>query len=88
MEDNLDDLSGVPRYMQVARIIEREILDGVWRPGFPVPSQSQLHGRFGIAATTAAKAHDWLVNHGYVAPVPGVGMVVRPHRDWPELPDK
>jgi DNA-binding GntR family transcriptional regulator len=82
--NDLDDLSGVPRYLQVARAIEGEIRSGLWTPGQPVPSRNQLAQRFGIARETAARAHSWLAKAGYLAPVPGVGMVVTPADHWPK----
>jgi GntR family transcriptional regulator len=82
--DDLDDLSGVPRYLQVARIIEAEIRAGQWPPGQPVPSRNQLAERYGIARETAARAHAWLAKAGYLVAVPGVGMVVTPARRWPD----
>jgi DNA-binding GntR family transcriptional regulator len=80
--DDLDDLSGVPRYLQVARAVEAEIRAGEWAPGKPVPSRNQLAQRFGIARETAARAHRWLADRGYLATVPGVGMVVTPASRW------
>lgn len=82
MTDDLDDLSGVPRYLQVARIIEAEIRAGTWPKGSPAPSRVTLAGRFGVAKETAARAHAWLAQHGYVVAVPGVGMVVTPRERW------
>lgn len=84
MPDDLDDLSGVPRYLQVARIIEAEIKAAQWPPGQPAPSRNQLAERFGIARETAARAHAWLARAGYLVAVPGVGMVVTPKGRWPE----
>jgi GntR family transcriptional regulator len=81
--DDLDDLSGVPRYQQVALILEREIRAGTWEPGKPIPSRIQLTQRFGIAQATAAKSHTWLAERGYVVAVPGVGMVLMPRDRWP-----
>jgi GntR family transcriptional regulator len=81
--DDLDDLSGVPRYLQAARIIEAEIIAGTWEPGSPVPSRIALVQRFGIAQATAARSHAWLAERGYVVAVPGVGMVVTPRDRWP-----
>jgi len=81
--DDLDDLSGIPRYLQVARVIEAEIKAGQWTPGNPVPSRNQLAERFGIARETAARAHAWLARVGYLVAVPGVGMVVTPANRWP-----
>ena len=84
MPDDLDDLSGVPRYLQVARIIEREIIAGTWEAGSPVPSRIALTQRFGIAQATAARSHAYLAERGYVVTVPGVGMVVTPRDRWPQ----
>ena len=87
MTGQLDDLSGVPRYLQVARVIESEIRSGSWSPGQPIQSRNQLAQRFGIAQMTAAKAHAWLAERGYVVAVPGVGMVVTPPDRWrPDQP--
>ena len=83
MSDDLDDLSGVPRYLQVALILEREIVAGTWPSGKPIPSRIQITQRFGIAQATAARAHAWLAERGYVVAVPGVGMVVTPPGRWP-----
>jgi len=87
VSDDLDDLSGVPRYQQVALILEREIRAGTWESGKPVPSRIQLTQRFGIAQATAARAHAWLAERGYVVAVPGVGMVVTPRDRWPRGAD-
>jgi DNA-binding GntR family transcriptional regulator len=84
--NDLDDLSGIPRYLQVARVIEAEIRAGQWTPGNAVPSRNQLAERFGIARETAARAHAWLARAGYLVAVPGVGMVVTPVTRWPEEP--
>ena len=83
MPDDLDDLSGVPRYLQVAGTIEAEIRAGQWVPGQAVQSRNQLAERFGIARETAARAHAWLAKAGYLVAVPGVGMVVTPTERWP-----
>ena len=87
MPDDLDDLSGVPRYLQAALIIEREIIAGTYTPGNPIPSRIALTQRFGIAQATAARTHAWLAERGYVVAVPGVGMVVTPSSRWPRSAD-
>ena len=83
MSDDLDDLSGVARYVQVAKIVETEIRAGTWQTGRPAPSRVQLSERFGIARETAARAHAWLAERGYLVAAPGVGMVVTPRERWP-----
>jgi GntR family transcriptional regulator len=82
MADDLDDLSGVARYLQVAKIVEAEIRAGKWKPGQAAPSRVQLSERFGIAKETAAHAHRRLVERGYLVAAPGVGMVVTPRDRW------
>lgn len=80
--EELDDLAGIPRYVQVARIIEAEIRAGVWNPGSSIPSQLQLRQRYGIAKTTAGKAHARLADRGLIVSAPGVGMIVTPRSRW------
>lgn len=80
--DALDDLSGIPRYLQIARIVEAEIRDGTWEAGKPIQSATVLAQRFAVARETARKAHARLTELGYVASVPGVGMVVTPQDRW------
>jgi GntR family transcriptional regulator len=82
MPDELDDFSGVPRYLQIARVIESEIRLGTPETGEPIESRIRLAQRFGVAQMTAARAHAWLADRGYVVAVPGVGMVVTPSERW------
>jgi GntR family transcriptional regulator len=82
--DDLDDLSGVPRYLQIARLVEAEIRGGQWESGKNAPSRNDLAERYGVAKETAAHAHRWLAEHGYLVPVAGVGMVVTPQDRWPD----
>ena len=83
MPDDLDEYSSVPRYLQVARIIEAEIRAGTYQAGLPIPSRMSLVQRFGIAQATAGRVHRHLAERGYVVAVPGVGMVVTPQDRWP-----
>jgi GntR family transcriptional regulator len=81
--DDLDPYSGVPRFLQIARIIEKEIRAGQYAPGDPAPSRAVISQRFGVALETAAHAHRVLASAGYLAPVAGVGMLVTPADRWP-----
>jgi DNA-binding GntR family transcriptional regulator len=78
----IDDLSGVPRYLQIARVLEAEIRSGQWASGSPAPSRAQVSQRWGVAKETAAHAHRYLAERGYLVPVAGVGMVVTPKERW------
>ncbi|HEV2175395.1 MAG TPA: GntR family transcriptional regulator [Nitrospira sp.] len=84
MPADLDPYSGVPRYLQIARIIESEIRAGQYEPGDPAPSRAQISQRFGVALETSAHAHRELTKAGYLAPVAGVGMLVTPADRWPK----
>ena len=37
-----DDLSGIPRYLQIARMVESDIRSGRLEPGNPAPSRNYL----------------------------------------------
>ena len=82
--DELDDLSGIPRYVQIGRAVEAEIRSGEWQPGKAAPSRVQISQRWGVAKETAAHAHRWLAERGYLVAVAGVGMVVTPPDRWPQ----
>jgi len=63
--------------------VEAEIRSGQWAAGSPAPSRAQIAQRWGVAKETAAHAHRWLAERGYLVPVAGVGMVVTPEDRWP-----
>lgn len=79
-EDQIDPLSPVPRYQQVAGFIRRRIESGELQPGQPIPSQNQIIQRYGIARQTAHNALRLLVDEGLVVIVPGVGALVARRR--------
>jgi DNA-binding GntR family transcriptional regulator len=85
--DELDLYGGIPLYAQVARIIEGEIRAGQWQTGHVVPSRTQLAQRFNVATETARRAMRHLADRGYLASVPGLGMVVTPADRWPQSPE-
>ncbi len=85
--EKLDDLSGIPRYLQIARAVEAEIRAGTYAPGQPAPSRNYLAETYGVARETAARAHRWLAERGYLVSVAGVGMVVTPQDRWPAAPE-
>lgn len=72
----LDDLSPVPRYLQVAAIIRARIERGELAEGDPIPSRLEIQAEYGVARDTAAKALRVLVNEGLVVVVPGRGARV------------
>lgn len=72
----LDDLSPVPRYLQVAAILRAMIESGELAEGDQIPSRERLQDLYGIARDTAAKALKVLVNEGLAVVVPGRGARV------------
>jgi len=85
--DDLDDLSGIARYLQIAIIVEREIRSGQWESGKRAPSRNELMQRFGVAGETARRAQARLADLGYLVNVPGVGLLVTPPERWPAEPE-
>ena len=77
-DNELDPLSPVPRFAQIAAILRHGIESGEYPPGQPIPSQTQIMGRWGVARMTASRAVAELVNENLVVIVPGLGAYVRP----------
>jgi GntR family transcriptional regulator len=74
--DDLDPVSPVPRYLQIAAIIRARIERGELQPGDPIPSQITIIQTYGVARATAAKALKVLKDEGAVVVVPGVRALV------------
>lgn len=78
--DQIDPLSPVPRYRQVAGLIRRRIESGELTVGDSIPSQNWIIQNYGIARQTAHNALMVLVDEGLVVIVPGVGAKVARQR--------
>lgn len=78
MADEINPRSPVPAYLQLAGIIEDMISSGELQPDNPVPSESWLQQRYGIARNTARHAVHHLRDKGLVYTVPGRGTYVSP----------
>lgn len=72
----------VPRYQQLASILREQIARGELLPHTPIPSKKQLRQAYGIAGQTVDKAIQILKDEGMVHTVPGLGIFVRPRKDW------
>ena len=72
----VDHEGKTPLYLQIAAILRDEIERGVYPPGRPVPSETQLMQRFEVARLTARKAVRVLAGEGLVEVVPGRGAYV------------
>jgi len=64
-------------YEEVAAQIQRQIADGVWRPGDRLPAERELAEAFGVSRSSVRDAIRVLELAGLVAPRQGEGTVVR-----------
>ena len=63
-------------YLQIARMLEDDILRGVYREEEQVPSTNELAREYGINPATAAKGINLLVADGVLYKRRGIGMFV------------
>ena len=76
MYGNLNDQALI--YLQIARMLEDDILRGVYREEEQVPSTNELAREYGINPATAAKGINLLVAEGMLYKRRGIGMFVAP----------
>ena len=65
-------------YLQIARMIEDDILRGVYREEEQVPSTNELARAYRINPATAAKGVNLLASGGILYKKRGIGMFVAP----------
>lgn len=76
MHGSLSDQSLI--YLQIAQMLEDDILRGVYREEEQVPSTNELAREYGINPATAAKGINLLVAEGVLYKRRGIGMFVAP----------
>ena len=76
MRGTLSDQSLI--YLQIAQMLEDDILRGVYREEEQVPSTNELSRAYNINPATAAKGINLLVNDGILYKRRGIGMFVAP----------
>ena len=74
MRGTLNDQSLI--YLQIARMLEDDILRGVYREEEQVPSTNELARNYNINPATAAKGINLLVSDGILYKRRGIGMFV------------
>ena len=74
MHGTLNDQSLI--YLQIAQMLEDDILRGVYREGEQVPSTNELARGYNINPATAAKGINLLVSDGILFKKRGIGMFV------------
>ena len=65
-------------YLQIAQMLEDDILRGVYRDEEQVPSTNELARAYNINPATAAKGINLLVSDGILYKRRGIGMFVSP----------
>jgi len=65
-----------PLYLQVKDILLKRVVDGLYRPGNSIPSESQLAADFGTSISTIRQAVSILVSEGYLVKKQGKGTFV------------
>src|ERR1700729_2184975 len=68
------------RYLQVARALRKEIVDGVYPVGSQLPTEHQLCERFSVSRYTVREALRRLGDDNLVASRPRAGTLVVPRR--------
>lgn len=76
MHGALNDQSLI--YLQIARMLEDDILRGIYREEEQVPSTNELARGYNINPATAAKGINLLVADGILYKRRGIGMFVAP----------
>lgn len=74
MRGTLNDQSLI--YLQIAQMLEDDILRGIYHEGDQVPSTNELARAFNINPATAAKGINLLVSDGMLYKKRGLGMFV------------
>src|ERR1700710_2236973 len=67
-----------PRYLQVARALRKEIVDGVYPVGSQLPTEHQLCERFAVSRYTVREALRRLRDDNLVSSRPRAGTLVVP----------
>lgn len=65
-----------PLYLQVKDILLKRMVDGEYRPGETIPSESKLAADFGTSISTIRQALSILVSEGYMVKKQGKGTYV------------
>lgn len=68
--------AGQPAWRQLADILRRQILDGEYQPGEPIPSERQLQEQYQLSRGPVRRAIALLRDEGLVVTVAGSGTFV------------
>jgi GntR family transcriptional regulator len=74
--DTIDRASSEPYYVQLARILERQLKTGAFKSGDRFPGESQLSREYDLARSTVRETLRALENQGLIRMVPNRGAFV------------
>jgi DNA-binding GntR family transcriptional regulator len=75
----IDYTAAAPPYQQIAAWLRERIQSGEFPPGRRLPTEKDLMGELGVAATTARRAMRLLAEEGLIVTTPGRGSHVVEH---------
>ena len=75
-QNKIDRSSSEPFYLQLSRLVERQITDGVFAVGDRLPSESELCRNFALARTTGRESLRNLEHRGRIKMIPQRGAYV------------
>ncbi|MEF7613279.1 GntR family transcriptional regulator [Aquincola sp. MAHUQ-54] len=70
-----------PLYRQIKALITRSLQGGEWKPGEPIPSETELAARYKVSQGTVRKAIDELATENLVVRRQGKGTFVSTHAE-------
>jgi DNA-binding GntR family transcriptional regulator len=76
--ETLDRSSFEPAYMQIVRIVSRQIAAGILHPGDQLPVEKQFCEQYNVSPMTVRRAMNILVERGLVGATQGKGTFVKP----------
>ena len=71
----------VVKYKMVSDVLEKEILEGIYKDTGKIPTEEEIGKRFNVSRNTVRKAIDNLVKRGYLYQIQGSGVFVRDNED-------
>lgn len=75
----------VPLYQQIAAELSNQIKAGEIPPRRPIPGETALVKRHGVARETVRRAMALLREEGWIYTVPQRGSYVSPEESWPQV---
>jgi GntR family transcriptional regulator len=73
---SLDQIPGIPLYIQIREKIRQDIVKGIFVPGQKIPSEEQLAKNFGVSRMTVRQGLAELLAEGLLHKQQGVGTFV------------